>query len=44
VTASGELTLANVNNGYGVRPVINLNPANLTFSGSGTYDDPYEVS
>jgi len=44
VAASGELASSSVNYGYGVRPVINLNPANLTFSGSGTYDDPYEVS
>jgi len=44
VTESGVLSNAYVYNWYGVRPVINLNPANITFSGSGTYDDPYEVS
>ena len=45
VSESGELSNNGVYYGYGVRPVINLNPENLTsFSGSGTYDDPYEVS
>ena len=31
-------------NGYGVRPVINLNTDNLTFTGSGTAQDPFVVS
>ena len=30
--------------GYGVRPVINLNTDNLTFTGSGTAQDPFVVS
>ena len=29
---------------YGVRPVINLNTDNLTFTGSGTAQDPFVVS
>ena len=30
--------------GFGVRPVINLNTADLTFTGTGTMQDPYVVS
>jgi len=44
VAASGVLSNNIVDGGYGIRPVINIDPSNLTFSGSGTYDDPYEVS
>jgi len=44
VTASGELTYNSVNRGYSVRPVINIDPSKVTYSGLGTYDSPYEVS
>ena len=45
VTSSGELRgWHSVAYGYGVRPVINLNTANLTFTGTGTMQDPYVVS
>ena len=44
VTSSGELTnWSNVNNGYGVRPVVNLNTENLSFTGTGTMQDPYVI-
>ena len=45
VTASGELNgWYYVNSGYGVRPVVNLNTENLTFTGTGTMQDPYVIS
>ena len=45
MTATGELGhWYNVNNGYGVRPVVNLNTDNLSFTGTGTMQDPYVVS
>lgn len=44
VTGAGELAYYYVYNGYGVRPVINLDPKNLTFTGSGTMEDPFVVS
>ncbi len=44
VTSTGELLNDDVHNGYGVRPVINLDPNNLTFTGSGTMEDPFVVS
>ena len=44
VTGAGELTYSGVHNGYGFRPVINLDPKNLTFTGSGTMEDPFVVS
>ncbi len=45
VTSSGELAgWYNVSTGYGVRPVVNLNTENLTFTGTGTMQDPYVVS
>ena len=45
VTATGELNgWGNVNSGYGVRPVVNLNTENLTFTGIGTMQDPYVIS
>ena len=45
VAAMGELyDWGNVNNGLGVRPVVNLNTENLTFTGTGTMQDPYVIS
>ena len=45
VTSSGELNVWGfVNNSYGVRPVLNLKTDNLTFTGTGTMQDPYVVS
>ena len=45
VTATGELNdWGYVNNGYGVRPVVNLNTENLSFTGTGTMQDPYVIS
>ena len=44
VTASGELFAWNyVTDGYGVRPVINLDTKNLKFSGTGTMQDPFVI-
>ena len=44
VTSSGELNAWGiVANGYGVRPVINLNTENLEFTGTGTMQDPYVI-
>ena len=42
VNSTGFLSSANVNGSYGVRPVINLK-ADLSFTGEGTIDSPYEV-
>ena len=44
VMSSGALGNPGVGNGYGVRPVVNLNTENLTFTGTGTMQDPYVVS
>ena len=45
VASSGGLAdWSDVNNGLGVRPVVNLNTDNLTFTGTGTMQDPYVVS
>ena len=45
--ASGELHGlgydSDVDFGYGVRPVINLDSSNLQFTGSGTKEDPYVI-
>ena len=44
VASSGELVRwSNVDLGYGVRPVVNLNTDNLTFTGTGTMQDPYVI-
>ena len=44
VVSSGELCgWYAVSNGYGVRPVINLDSSNLQFTGSGTKEDPYVI-
>ena len=44
VDSSGVLGVVGVNAGFGVRPVVNLNTENLTFTGTGTMQDPYVVS
>ena len=44
VTSSGELGLGSAWAGFGVRPVVNLDSDNLTFTGNGTMQDPYVIS
>lgn len=44
VLSTGELSNGSVSGGYGVRPVVNLNSSNLSFTGTGTKTDPYVVS
>ena len=44
VYSSGALNYGSAWDGYGVRPVINLNTDNLTVTGSGTMEDPFVVS
>ena len=44
VASAGELSNGVVNYGIGVRPVLNLKTDNLTFTGTGTMQDPYVVS
>ena len=45
VTSSGEISSGNgtVSGTYGVRLVINLDTENLTFTGTGTMQDPYVI-
>ena len=42
VSSSGSLNYHNVNNAYGVRPVINIR-ADVSITGSGTTTDPFKV-
>ena len=44
VTSSGELGHVSAWGGCGVRPVVNLDSDNLTFTGNGTVSDPYIIS
>ncbi len=44
VTSSGGLGPSGTWDGYGVRPVINLDPDKITFTGNGTMQDPYVIS
>ena len=44
VTDSGALSSRDAYADTGVHPVINLKSKNLSFSGLGTYEKPYEVS
>ena len=44
VLSYGALGGPGVNNGFCVRPVVNLNTENLTFTGTGTMQDPYVIS
>ena len=41
--ASGALSASYVYYGCGVRPVVNLNTDNLSFTGTGTMQDPYVI-
>lgn len=43
VTSTGTLNGGNVNNTYGVRPVVNLDTSKITFTGTGTMQDPYVI-
>ena len=43
VAHSGGLAGGGVNAGYGVRPVINLDSSKITFTGTGTMQDPYVI-
>ena len=44
VDIAGELQNAKQTTKYGVRPVINLDPDKITFTGNGTMQDPYVIS
>ena len=44
VASSGELDRNTTWIGYGVRPVVNLDSDNLTFTGNGTVSDPYIIT
>ena len=44
VNSQGKLAVANNFSEYGVRPVINLDPDKITFTGNGTMQDPYVIS
>ena len=44
ISPSGELDRAWVHSVAGVRPVINLDPDKITFTGNGTIQDPYVIS
>ena len=44
VLSSGEINGNDVWNWVGVRPVINLDPDKITFTGNGTMQDPYVIS
>ena len=44
VASSGELVHLDTWVGFGVRPVVNLDSDNLTFTGNGTVSDPYIIS
>ena len=45
VESTGQLRATGDNwSNYGVRPVINIDPSKITFSGNGTISDPYILS
>ena len=44
VLSSGALDLTWSNTMFGVRPVINIDPSKITFTGNGTMQDPYVIS
>ena len=44
VVSSGELNYNGTNQNYGIRPVINIDPDKITFTGNGTMQDPYVIS
>ena len=41
ITSAGKITDDWANIKYGVRPVINIDPSKIEFSGNGTMQDPY---
>ena len=43
VSSLGELPTNYVSDVYGVRPVINLDSSKITFTGTGTMQDPYVI-
>ena len=43
VSTGGIGTWNMLHGGFGVRPVVNLNTDNLTFTGTGTLQDPYVI-
>ena len=44
VAATGALNYNSVLAGCGIRPVVNLNTDNLSFTGTGTMQDPYVIT
>ena len=44
VSTTGNIEIVSATNEYGVRPVINLDPDKITFTGNGTMQDPYVIS
>ena len=44
VNSTGDLRFVSVANTFGVRPVINIDPGKIEFSGNGTMSDPYILS
>ncbi len=44
VESTGNIQRRGVNDIYGVRPVINIDPSKIEFSGNGTMQDPYILS
>ena len=44
VDSSGKLNSNHTWNGFGTRPVVNLDPDKITFTGNGTMQDPYVIS
>ena len=43
LTSSGELMSDTANYNYGIRPVINLDTTKVTFTGTGTMQNPYVI-
>ena len=41
ISSNGSVTSGDSWNNYGVRPVINIDPSKIEFSGNGTMQDPY---
>ena len=44
VNSSGNISGVGVGIAYGIRPVINLDTTKVTFTGTGTMQDPYVIS
>ena len=43
VRSVGEIIDGHEGDSYGVRPVINIDPSKITFTGTGTMQDPYVI-